>query len=83
MTDPAIVGGALAHLARVAELADATDSKSVGLRVVRVQVPPRALASSVRSNLSSLEAQRLGRISNGMCQVANRDSSPPQSSGAE
>ena len=30
--------------ARVVELADTTDSKSVGLTVVRVQVPPRARA---------------------------------------
>ena len=34
--------GRIGPLARVAELADAEDSKSSGREVVRVQVPPRA-----------------------------------------
>ena len=34
------------NIARVAELADAEDSKSFGRKVVRVQVPPRAPISS-------------------------------------
>lgn len=34
-----------ANIARVAELVDATDSKSVGSDVVGVRVPPRALKS--------------------------------------
>ena len=36
------VTGRIGPLARVAELADAEDSKSSGREVVRVQVPPRA-----------------------------------------
>ena len=56
------VTGRIGPLARVAELADAEDSKSSGREVVRVQVPPRAPDIRRSQRFQIPEYGRLGQI---------------------
>jgi hypothetical protein len=59
LTDPSIAGRQSLHLAEVAELADAADSKSVASNGVSVQ--PRPSAPAKRSAIATFQAGRVQR----------------------